>query len=107
VLEERLHLTTTLGYGPRFLHSTGQFHKGGRNTGLFIQLTTWPEPALPIPGEVYSFATFIRAQAQGDLEALRKHGRRVIRIDLGKDVAAGLSALAKAVDEALQPEAMR
>ena len=107
VLEERLHLTTTLGYGPRFLHSTGQFHKGGPNTGLFIQLTARPEPDLPIPGEAYTFGTFIRAQALGDLQALQKHGRRVLRIDLGKDVEAGLKALAQAIEEALQPEAMR
>jgi len=107
MMQDRLHITTTLGYGPRFLHSTGQFHKGGPNTGLFLQLTAGAREDIPIPGAGYTFGTFIQAQAQGDLEALRKHGRRAGRIDLGRDVKAGLSALAEALQSALQPEEMQ
>lgn len=100
-IQRKLHLTTTFGYGPRFLHSTGQYHKGGPNTGLFIQLTCGDPVDARIPGQSYSFSVFKKAQALGDLEALRKHGRRVIRIDLGNDVAAGLGELYQAVKNAL------
>ena len=93
LLQERLQLTTTLGYGPRFLHSTGQFHKGGPNTGLFLQLTAQDARDIPIPGAPYTFGVFKRAQALGDLEALEKHGRRVGHIDLGPDINLGLAAL--------------
>lgn len=71
---------TTLGFGPRFLHSTGQLHKGGANNGLFIQITQDDQEDLDIPGKNYSFGILARAQAQGDLEALLARGRRVIRI---------------------------
>ncbi len=107
LLHERLHLTTTLGYGPRFLHSTGQFHKGGPNTGLFLQLTAEPVNDVPVPEAGYTFGAFIQAQAQGDLEALRRHDRRAARIDLGPDVAAGLAALLQALQSAVQPEEMQ
>ncbi len=100
-IQHRLHLATTFGYGPRFLHSTGQYHKGGPNTGLFIQLTADDMVDAPLPGQPYSFSVFKQAQASGDLEALRKHGRRVIRIDLGKNVVRGLEELDKAVKNAL------
>jgi transaldolase/glucose-6-phosphate isomerase len=96
-LRDRLKLATTLGYGPRFLHSTGQFHKGGPNIGLFLQLTADDTEDADVPGEPYSFGVLKRAQALGDLEALRKHGRRVMRIHLGADVAAGLRVLAEAI----------
>jgi hypothetical protein len=91
-----------MGYGPRFLHSTGQFHKGGPNTGLFLQLTADDIEDIPIPGAPYTFGIFKRAQALGDLEALRKHGRRVGRIHLGPDVNKGLMALEKAMQGALK-----
>ena len=100
LLRDRLHVATTLGYGPRFLHSTGQFHKGGPNTGLFVQLTADDIQDAPIPGRPYTFGTFKRAQALGDLEALRKHDRRVVRIHLGPDVRRGLSALLEALQTA-------
>ncbi len=86
-------LATTLGYGPRFLHSTGQYHKGGPNTGLFLQITVEEPEDMPIPDRSYTFGTFKRAQALGDLEALRKHGRRVIRVHLDKDWLAALEEL--------------
>jgi transaldolase / glucose-6-phosphate isomerase len=82
---------TTLGFGPRFLHSTGQLHKGGRNNGVFFQITADPQKDIPIPGQPYSFATLEKAQALGDLEALLARRRRAIRIHLKM---AGLKELA-------------
>jgi len=100
-LRDRLRLATTLGYGPRFLHSTGQFHKGGPNTGLFLQLTSDDAGDLPVPGQPYTFGIFKRAEALGDLEALHKHQRRAMRIHLGADVGKGLAALEQAIKAAL------
>jgi transaldolase/glucose-6-phosphate isomerase len=99
-LRDRLQLATTLGYGPRFLHSTGQLHKGGPNTGLFLQLTADDTMDVGVPGEPYSFGTLKRAQALGDLESLRKHERRVVRIHLGSDIQRGLAALEGAIKQA-------
>jgi transaldolase/glucose-6-phosphate isomerase len=93
-----LQLATTVGYGPRFLHSTGQLHKGGPNTGLFLQLTAEDENDVPVPDKPYSFGVLKRAQALGDLQALRKHGRRAMRIHLGPDAEAGLAALRAALE---------
>lgn len=92
---DRLHAATTLGYGPRFLHSTGQLHKGGPDTGVFLQLVDDPGAAgdLPIPETRYTFGALIRAQALGDLQALRQRGRRVLRVDLGADAYKGLQRL--------------
>ena len=83
---------TTLGFGPRFLHSTGQLHKGGPDTGVFLQLTAEPSKDLPIPGWEESFGTLIAAQALGDLASLQKRGRRAMRLHVN-DVHAGLSRL--------------
>lgn len=96
-LQQRLHAATTFGYGPRFLHSTGQYHKGGPNTGLFLQLTADNEPDLALPGRSYTFGTLKNAQAQGDLEALRSYDRRTLRVDLGADALAGVQALTAAL----------
>jgi len=90
---ELTHLATTVGFGPRFLHSTGQYHKGGPNKGLFVQLTADHQHDLHVPGQPYTFSTFLQAQALGDLQALRKHGRRVMHIHLGKDMEWGLWVL--------------
>jgi hypothetical protein len=100
-LRERLRVATTLGYGPRFLHSTGQLHKGGANNGLFIQLTADNRDDLAIPGEPYTFSTLKQAQALGDFQALRNKGRRVIRVHLGVDVRAGLEQLRAALAQAV------
>lgn len=89
----RTRLATTLGYGPRFLHSTGQLHKGGQNAGLFLQLIDEPDTGLSVPETGYDFRSLIRAQAEGDGGALRERGRRVLRVDLKTDVAKGLEAL--------------
>jgi glucose-6-phosphate isomerase len=97
-----LCLATTLGYGPRFLHSTGQFHKGGTDNGLFIQITADDAQDLPIPGEPYSFSVLKQAQALGDLRSLVDKGRPVIRMHLGKDVPAQLARLGELVDKAVK-----
>jgi len=94
---DRSRNATTVGYGPRFLHSTGQLHKGGPNTGVFLQLTADTKDDLPVPGESYSFATLRDAQALGDLQVLKRRGRRVLRVHLGKDVDAALESLADAI----------
>jgi hypothetical protein len=107
LLQDHLHLATTLGYGPRFLHSTGQFHKGGPNTGLFLQLTAEDARDIPIPGAPYTFGVFKRAQALGDLEALQKHKRRVGHIDLGPETTLGLAAFRKALETALKSEKVK
>lgn len=97
-VRDALHVATTAGYGPRFLHSTGQLHKGGPNHGVFVQITSDPVADLPIPGQSYSFGTLIAAQALGDLQSLRAHGRRVIRLHLGQDVAGGLERIRRALN---------
>ena len=83
----------TVGYGPRFLHSTGQLHKGGANNVVSVQLTYDPAEDAPIPGEPYTFGTLIRAQSLGDYEALVSRDRRVIRLHLGRDPLAGLKKI--------------
>ncbi len=80
----RYHLPVAMGYGPRYLHSSGQLHKDGPDKGLFLQFTADHEPDLPIPGEPYSFAVLSDAQAIGDFETLQSLGRRIIRIHLGR-----------------------
>ena len=94
-------VSTTLGYGPRFLHSTGQLHKGGPDSGIFFQITADQKEDLDIPDEPYSFGTLVAAQALGDMKSLCTRDRRVIRIHLGRDVEAGLRRILKAVEEAL------
>jgi glucose-6-phosphate isomerase len=91
---------TTLGFGPRFLHSTGQLHKGGPDTGVFLQLTAEPSKDLPIAGWDESFGTLIAAQALGDLASLQRRRRRALRLHLG-DLEAGLTRLETMVDAAI------
>ena len=81
-LIERHGVATTWGYGPRFLHSTGQFHKGGPKVGRFLQIVDEPQQDLEVPGESFTFGTLIRAQADGDLQTLRNHGLPAVRIDV-------------------------
>jgi transaldolase/glucose-6-phosphate isomerase len=90
----RTGLPTTLGIGPRFLHSTGQLHKGGPDSGVFIQLVDHPAGTVPVPESGHDFAAIISAQAAGDHQALIDAGKRVIRIDLGTDPAPALVSLA-------------
>ena len=89
----------TLGYGPRFLHSTGQFHKGGPNNGLFIQLTADDTEDVPIPGRKYTFGIVKQAQAMGDAIALKSKGRPFIRLHLGSDVIGGLQSVLDLIEE--------
>ena len=100
-LRDGLRLATTLGYGPRFLHSTGQLHKGGPSTGLFVQLVGHDPEDVAIPGQPYSFSVLKRAQARGDLGALRAHGCRALRVCLGDDAVAGVKRLGALVAGAL------
>jgi transaldolase/glucose-6-phosphate isomerase len=92
---------TCLGFGPRFLHSTGQAYKGGPNTGVFLQITCDDALDVPVPGQKYTFGIVKAAQARGDFQVLADRGRRALRVHLGKDVKAGLSELSKAVTDAL------
>jgi glucose-6-phosphate isomerase len=94
-------VATCLGFGPRFLHSTGQDYKGGPNSGVFLQITADHAVKVAIPDKKYSFGVVIDAQAAGDLAVLESRGRRALRVHLGADLAAGLKALAAAVDAAL------
>ncbi len=87
-------VATTVGFGPRFLHSTGQFHKGGPDTGVFLQLTAAPAASVPIPGRPYGFERVVAAQAAGDLAALLSRGRRATTVRLAGDPAQQLEALA-------------
>jgi transaldolase/glucose-6-phosphate isomerase len=95
-------MATCLGFGPRFLHSTGQAYKGGPNTGVFLQITCDDAADLPVPGQKYSFGIVKAAQARGDFQVLVERGRRALRVHLGKDVAAGLALLRQAVEQALR-----
>ena len=94
-------VATCLGFGPRFLHSTGQDYKGGPNTGVFLQITADHAFDVEIPGQKLSFGVVIDAQAGGDLAVLESRGRRALRVHLGSDIAAGLKTLSKAIDQAL------
>ncbi len=93
MLRDRFAVATTVGYGPRFLHSTGQLHKGGAPNGLFIQLLAEPAEDLPIPGEKFTFGVLEAAQALGDYESLASRGRRALRVSLGADIDAGMRTL--------------
>jgi transaldolase/glucose-6-phosphate isomerase len=94
-------VATVLGFGPRFLHSTGQAYKGGPNSGVFLQITCDDAVDILVPGQKYTFGVVKSAQARGDFAVLAERGRRALRVHLGKDVAAGLATLADAVNQAL------
>ncbi|AYA37583.1 hypothetical protein D3Y59_11305 [Hymenobacter oligotrophus] len=96
-VQQQHHIATTSGYGPRFLHSTGQYHKGGPDTGLFVQFTVDHPQDLQLPGRSYTFGTFKNAQAQGDLEALQNYNRRTLRVHLGNDAEQGLRTVLAAL----------
>ena len=89
----RYNIATTVGYGPRFLHSTGQLHKGGPDSGLFLQLTQELKVDVPIPGQPYTFGVLAEAQSRGDYQALIKAGRRAAKLHLARDPAAGIGQL--------------
>ena len=97
MLLNRTQLSTTLGFGPRFLHSTGQLHKGGPNTGLFIQLVDDPGNDCNVPETDLTFGQVIRAQANGDYLALLERKRRILRVNLQTDAIYGLKQLQKLI----------
>src|SRR6185436_6628933 len=94
-------VATCLGFGPRFLHSTGQAYKGGPNTGVFLQITCDDQNDVAVPEQKYTFGVVKAAQARGDFEVLSERGRRALRVHLGADVAAGLRTLERAVAQAI------
>jgi transaldolase/glucose-6-phosphate isomerase len=100
-VRDRKRVATCLGFGPRFLHSTGQAYKGGPNSGVFLQLTAEDAVDLPVPGQKYTFGVVKAAQARGDFQVLADRERRALRVHLGKDVAAGLATLTAAINRAL------
>ena len=99
-IRDRYRVATCLGFGPRFLHSTGQAYKGGPNSGVFLQITCDDGVDVPVPGQKYTFGVVKAAQAQGDFQVLVERGRRALRIHLGKDVKGGLATLRSAVSQA-------
>ena len=96
-VQHRFRIATTVGYGPRFLHSTGQLHKGGPPSGLFLQIVDQPDLDLDVPETDYSFGRLLAAQSVGDYQALRQRNRRVLRVNLGENRTLGLAALQAAV----------
>ena len=100
-VRDNKRVATCLGFGPRFLHSTGQAYKGGPDTGVFLQITCDDAIDLPVPGQKYTFGIVKAAQARGDFEVLAERGRRALRVHLGADVNAGLTTLQEAVKTAL------
>jgi hypothetical protein len=100
-VRDKKHVATCLGFGPRFLHSTGQAYKGGPNSGVFLQLTCDDAKDLPVPEQKYTFGVVKAAQARGDFQVLAERGRRALRVHLGSDLAAGLRTLQDAVKQAL------
>jgi transaldolase / glucose-6-phosphate isomerase len=96
-VRDRFRVATCVGFGPRYLHSTGQAYKGGPNSGVFVQITCDDADDLPVPGRRYSFGVVKNAQALGDFQVLRERGRRALRVHLGTDVKNGLARLRQAV----------
>jgi glucose-6-phosphate isomerase len=102
VVRDARHAATCVGFGPRFLHSTGQAYKGGPNSGVFLQITCDEAADLQVPGQKYTFGIVKAAQARGDFEVLAERGRRALRVHLGADVESGLKRLLDAVQRAMQ-----
>jgi transaldolase/glucose-6-phosphate isomerase len=100
-VRDRKRVATSLGFGPRFLHSTGQAYKGGPNTGVFLQITCDDATDIPVPGQKYSFGVVKAAEARGDFTVLAERDRRALRVHLGANVSAGLHALETALMNAL------
>ncbi len=100
-IRDKRHVATCVGFGPRFLHSTGQAYKGGPNSGVFMQVTCDDASDLAVPDQTYSFGTVKAAEARGDFEVLAERGRRALRVHLGPNVDAGLARLGVAIERAL------
>ncbi len=102
LIRDRLKSATCLGFGPRFLHSTGQAYKGGPNSGVILQITCEDAEDLPVPGQKYTFGVVKAAQARGDFDVLAERGRRALRVHITGDLDAGLGALGHAIEQALR-----
>jgi transaldolase / glucose-6-phosphate isomerase len=100
-LRDRFRIATCVGFGPRFLHSTGQAYKGGPNTGIFLQITADDAADLPIPGHKATFGLVKAAQARGDFKVLTERDRRALRVHLRSDRATGMAALTELMRRAL------
>ena len=100
-VRDKKKVATVLGFGPRFLHSTGQAYKGGPNSGVFLQITGDDAKDLPVPGQKYTFGIVKAAQARGDFAVLAERSRRALRVHLGKNLKTGLSMLTRAVQKAI------
>ena len=100
-VRDKKKVATVLGFGPRFLHSTGQAYKGGPNSGVFLQITGDDAKDLPVPGQKYTFGIVKAAQARGDFAVLAERGRRALRVHLGKNLKTGLAMLMRAVQKAI------
>lgn len=101
MIRDRTRAATCVGFGPRFLHSTGQAYKGGPNSGVILQITCDDAEDLPVPGQKYTFGVVKAAQARGDFEVLAERGRRALRVHISGDLEAGLVELGRAIDQAL------
>jgi transaldolase/glucose-6-phosphate isomerase len=101
LLRDKLKVATSVGFGPRYLHASGQAYKGGANSGVFLMITADDAADIPVPGHKYTFGVVKTAQARGDFSVLAERGRRVLRVHLGRDVNAGLAALSKAIQQAI------
>ena len=101
LVRDKKLVATCLGFGPRFLHSTGQAYKGGPNSGVFLQITCDDSVELPVPGQKYTFGVVKAAQARGDFQVLADRGRRALRVHLGSNLKAGLATLQAAIQKAL------
>ena len=101
-MRDKYQAATCLGFGPRFLHSTGQAYKGGPNSGVFLQITCDDAKDIAVPGQKYTFGVVKAAQARGDFEVLAERERRALRVHLPADLEAGLAALKKAFQKALK-----
>ncbi len=100
-VRDKKKVATVLGFGPRFLHSTGQAYKGGPNSGVFLQITCDNVKDLPVPGQKYTFGVVKAAQARGDFAVLAERARRALRIHLGKNLKSALATLSRAVQKAV------
>jgi transaldolase/glucose-6-phosphate isomerase len=100
-IRDHTRAATCVGFGPRFLHSTGQAYKGGPNSGVFCQITCDDRADIPVPGQKYTFGVVKAAQARGDFQVLAERGRRALRVHITDDVDAGLAVIGEAIEQAL------
>jgi len=103
MIRDQRRVATCLGFGPRFLHSTGQVYKGGPNSAIVLQITCEDSADIAVPGQAYGFSVVKAAQARGDFDVLAERGRRLLRVHLPADLDSGLKTLGRALEQALTP----